>query len=227
MTGRRFYFFHIKEYAIFLKTLGKTYLEISRITNFSISTIFHWCNPSSKIESIQHKKQYNLKNRDKQLKQKQEYYKKNIEKLRKDRRNYYKQNKSKLRLKYKNYYDKNKKFIINKQCIYRKTNIQAKIRNNLRRRFSLSIKNNWKFGSAIKDLGCSIDFFKTYIESKWIQGMSWNNYGQWHFDHIKPLSSFDLTKREEIILACHYTNIQPLWAKDNLSKGAKYIEQNV
>ena len=54
--------------------------------------------------------------------------------------------------------------------------------------------------------------------------MSWQNHGEWHIDHIRPLASFDLTDPEERMKAGHYTNLQPLWAKDNLSKGCKYDE---
>lgn len=103
----------------------------------------------------------------------------------------------------------------------RKNDINFKLRENLRTRLYLSIKKEWKSGSAIKDLGCSIDNLKRYLESKFIEGMSWENYGEWHIDHIKPLSSFDLTKRDEFAVACHYTNLQPLWAKDNIRKGDK------
>jgi hypothetical protein len=51
--------------------------------------------------------------------------------------------------------------------------------------------------------------------------MTWDNYGERHVDHIRPLSSFDLTVREEFLQACHFTNLQPLWAEENISKGAK------
>lgn len=73
-------------------------------------------------------------------------------------------------------------------------------------------------------IGCSLNFFKKYIENKFKPGMSWDNYGlkTWHIDHIKPLAKFDLTKEEQVKKACHYTNLQPLWAKENLTKNAKY-----
>ena len=71
-------------------------------------------------------------------------------------------------------------------------------------------------------LGCSFDFFKSYIENKFINGMTWDNQGEWHYDHIKPIS---LAKTEEEVLVLnHYTNFQPLWAKDNLKKSNKYAK---
>jgi hypothetical protein len=103
----------------------------------------------------------------------------------------------------------------------KKNDINYKITCNLRTRLWSAIKYKYKNGSAINDLGCSINYFKIYIESKFEKGMSWDNWGRntWHLDHIEPLSSFDLSKREEFLKAVNYKNIQPMWAKDNLSKG--------
>jgi len=94
---------------------------------------------------------------------------------------------------------------------------------NLRSRLNSALKNNQKVGSAVNDLGCSIEFLKKHLEKQFKEGMNWNNYGLygWHIDHIKPLDCFDLSDREELLKACHYTNLQPLWAEDNLSKGSK------
>ncbi|MNQ31951.1 hypothetical protein D3C85_453340 [compost metagenome] len=70
-------------------------------------------------------------------------------------------------------------------------------------------------------LGCSFEDFKTYLESKFLPGMNWENRGLygWHIDHIIPLSS--AADRDELERLCHYTNMQPMWAADNYSKGAK------
>jgi len=102
-----------------------------------------------------------------------------------------------------------------------KTNIQFKLSKALRNRLRHALQGNFKNGSAVRDLGCSIDELKMHLESKFQYGMNWDNWSfeGWHIDHIVPLASFDLTDRKQLLLACHYTNLQPLWAIDNLSKG--------
>lgn len=103
-------------------------------------------------------------------------------------------------------------------------NLQGKLRQILRRRLWAALEYNQKAGSAVSDLGCSIPEFKLYIENQFDEGMTWDNYGngesKWNIDHVIPLSSFDLTNRMEFLEACNWLNLQPLWWKDNLIKGA-------
>lgn len=75
--------------------------------------------------------------------------------------------------------------------------------------------------SATKELGCSVVELKLYLESKFLPGMTWENYGKWHVDHIMPLSKFDLTDSAQFKKAVHFSNLQPLWATDNIKKGNK------
>jgi hypothetical protein len=100
-----------------------------------------------------------------------------------------------------------------------KNNPIYKLRHSLRIRLKKAILNNHKSGSAIKDLGCSIETFKKHIESIFQPGMSWDNWGQglnkWNLDHIEPLFKFNLTDSEQLKKACYYLNLQPLWQKDH------------
>lgn len=96
--------------------------------------------------------------------------------------------------------------------------IQYRLRLSLRTRLNMAIKRGYRAGSAVRDLGCSIPEFRSYIEAQFEPGMSWENWGEWELDHIKPLSSFDLTDRAQFLEACHYENYQPLWRADNLAK---------
>lgn len=96
--------------------------------------------------------------------------------------------------------------------------LQAKIRGNLRARFCSAVRKKHKGGSAVRDLGCTIEKFTAHIAYLFKPGMSWDNWGEWHLDHIKPLATFDLTVREEVQEACHYTNIRPLWARENFTR---------
>jgi hypothetical protein len=98
---------------------------------------------------------------------------------------------------------------------------------NLRSRLSKALSRKQKTVSMNQYLGCTLNELRLYIESKWKPGMTWDNYSinGWHIDHIKPLASFDLTDPEQLKEACCYTNLQPMWAKDNRSKGDYYEER--
>jgi len=128
---------------------------------------------------------------------------------------------------YKTYYQKNKLYIHEKRKQYKNKNVQHRVAANLRTRLCMATRHEWRGGSAVRDLGCSIKEFKVYLESRFQPGMTWENYGVkgWHIDHIQPLSKFDLLDRDQLIKACNYTNLQPLWATDNLSKGCSFIDQ--
>ena len=95
--------------------------------------------------------------------------------------------------------------------------LRSRLRSALRR------KNAYKSNSTKELLGCDFKFLKNYIETKFTPDMSWDKMGsKIHIDHIKPCCSFDLTKEEEQRKCFHYSNLQPLWARDNLQKGGKF-----
>ena len=100
------------------------------------------------------------------------------------------------------------------------------VRESLRNRLRSALHGNYKKGMGVDGLGCSIPFFRAYLESLFTNGMSWQNYGEWHIDHIKPLSKFNLMDEEQVMVACNYKNMQPLWKHDNLSKSNKYEIKN-
>jgi len=91
----------------------------------------------------------------------------------------------------------------------------------------LSLKNQGytKNSKTADILGCDFNTFKTHIERKFTKGMSWSNYGKWHLDHIYPISK--ATSFEMALKLNHYTNFQPLWAKDNISKKNKLVEHQM
>lgn len=104
------------------------------------------------------------------------------------------------------------------------TDLNFRIKCCLRAGVTGALHDNYKSGSAISLLGCSIDNLKKHLEAKFKPGMSWDNYGYdgWHIDHKKPLAWFALSDSQELAEACHYTNLQPLWQQENFGKGARY-----
>tara|TARA_B100002019_G_C21162377_1_gene543990 strand:- start:73 stop:1026 length:954 start_codon:yes stop_codon:yes gene_type:complete len=105
----------------------------------------------------------------------------------------------------------------------KKTDPTFKLLKTLRSRLSNAIKNKGgrKYDTTINLTGCDLAFLKGYLEAKFTEGMTWENHGKWHIDHIVPCCSFNLEDAEEQKKCFHYTNLQPLWARDNLVKGGK------
>lgn len=164
-------------------------------------------------------KKYYIKNKEKILQLKKEYRFKNSKKIKLKDKKRYNKNKAKILKQKKLYFAKNKTKIASSIKIRYHTDINYRLGMNLRNRLRQAINKNYKSGSAVRDLGCSIDKLKLWLEMHFEEGMSWDNQGLWHIDHKVPLSKFDLTDRKQLLEAVHFTNLQPMWAEDNLSKG--------
>lgn len=106
-----------------------------------------------------------------------------------------------------------------------KTDEQYRLMCNIRKRMQNAIKtqSGIKAYKSIELLGCTGNEAKEYLESKFQTNMSWDNYGEWHVDHIAPIASFNLIIPTEQKKCFHYSNLQPLWAEDNLKKSNKVI----
>ena len=143
-----------------------------------------------------------------------EYYKNNKIELNKRRAPYWKQYKQMHKIR-RNARERERKL----------TDPIFKLVCNTRNRLWMALKNNRRFHRTSSLLGCSYPELKAYIENKFSPGMSWENYGRtgWHLDHIRPCASFDLTKEAEQKQCFHYTNLQPLWAEENLKKSDHYV----
>lgn len=103
------------------------------------------------------------------------------------------------------------------------TNVRFKLKHYLRCRLRNFLKGKRfnKYNHFSKYIGCSLSELKAHLESKFQPGMTWDNYGDWHIDHIIPLAS--ATSDEQLYSLCHYSNLQPLWAIDNIKKSNKII----
>jgi hypothetical protein len=93
----------------------------------------------------------------------------------------------------------------------------------LRGRVRWAINHGSKSASTVELVGCTVEVLRDHLESQFTEGMTWDNhsYEGWHMDHIRPCASFDMEDPIQQKECWHYTNLQPLWAFDNMSKGSK------
>ena len=183
-------------------------------------------------------KKYNEENSEKMKKVRRDWHNNNPERTKENRKKYtenypeklkdswgkYREkNKEKMRLKQKEYSKKNRIKLNEYAVNRRKNNPILKISHNIRGRIRdfLKYQNITKKNKTFEIIGCNPEELKNYLESQFKEGMSWENYGYygWHIDHIIPLNS--AKTENEIYKLCHFSNLQPLWWNENLSKSNK------
>ena len=135
-------------------------------------------------------------------------------------------NKDIIKKKQRDYLVKNRKTIMARKALYKKereiNDPEYRLKSRIRTRIWNVLKGGGKSQPTLKLLGCTIAQLKSHLESQFSEGMSWENHRRdgWHIDHVLPCASFDLTDPKQQAECFHYTNLQPLWAEDNLKKGS-------
>ena len=174
-----------------------------------------YCRECQSIESKKYRinnkekiKEYNTKWNE----ENQEYYKKYFEE-------YYKLNYEKEKERKLKWSRDNKEYSNNYQKQRKKEDILFRLKTNIRNSVNRYLK--YKSKHTFEIVGCTPQFLKEHLESQFIDGMTWENRSEWHIDHIIPLSS--AKTEDELYMLCHYKNLQPLWAEDNLKKSNKIL----
>jgi hypothetical protein len=166
-------------------------------------------------ENKEYFQDYYQNNKEKMLTQSREYFESNhhycLERNRKYSEKYRKENKEKIQ-----------SYKVNKY----QNHLPTKITQILRSRFNNALKNNYKHSSVINLLGCNINELKIYLESKFLKGMNWENWGEiWEIDHIKPCNSFNLNNLDHQKECFNYLNLQPLFKTTDIAKSFGYLKE--
>ncbi len=167
------------------------------------------------------------------------YYQKNKEKIKEHRRKYRQENSEKIKEREAKYRRENSEKVKGLKAKYYQENFE-KINAYIRKRYkndenfrierllrnrlwyALKSQSAKKSKRTLELVGCSIRDIRQHLENQFKDGMSWENQGEWHIDHIKPCSLFDLTDPEQQKECFNYKNLQPLWAIDNIKKSNKW-----
>lgn len=198
---------------------------------------------NNKEKDLVTRRKYREKNREKILTKQKQYREKNKEKILERNRKYRENNRERVvaiekKSREKNkekvvewnrkYREKNREKIIAKRRKYRKRKMATcpmyRMVHCLRQRLRAALRGKCKSASTMALLGCTFKQVKKHLEKQFVEGMSWENYGEiWHTDHMRPCASFDLSDAEQQRRCFHYSNLQPLFASENMSKGNKDI----
>jgi hypothetical protein len=103
-----------------------------------------------------------------------------------------------------------------------KVDVEFRLLQRIRGRVSAVLNGKVKDTSTLRLLGCSLPEFRAHLEKQFKGGMSWQNYGEWHVDHIRPCASFDFSEPNSLSQCFHYANLQPMWGEDNARKSSRW-----
>lgn len=177
----------------------------------------------------EYQRKYREENSARLAKYRKEWGEKNKEKYQQVKRKYYQDNKCKIADRQREYVEENRDKVREYHRNYMREYVkdrsdrdpQYKLIKLMRSRLYKALKRCQKSATTMELVGCSSFELKSHIESLFLDGMSWENYGEWHVDHIKPCSSFDFMDPSQQYECFNYKNLQPLWANDNLRKSDK------
>jgi hypothetical protein len=219
--------------------------KICRICNIEKNlTEFHFREDNQKYRTeckscnYRKQKERNSKKINEIREYKREYFQKNKKEILEKKRNLRQSNLEKYKEETKKYYEKTKKIQKDKKKIWietnrekynsywinrKKTDVLFGLITNMRARVCgyLKTRNINKSNNTFNIVGCSPTELKEHLEKQFVDGMNWSNRKEWHIDHIIPLSS--AKTEEELLKLFHYTNLQPLWANDNIKKSNKIL----
>jgi hypothetical protein len=177
----------------------------------------------NKLRILDYQKKYYLQNKVEILQRiSKDYLEKRDDKL--EYQKLYYQNHLEVKLNYAKTYRENNRDNRNRYENQRKKiDVIYKLKHLVRNRIGkfIKLKKINKNNSTFVIVGCTPQELKIHLEEKFTQGMSWDNQGRWHIDHKIPLSS--AKNEEELYKLCHFTNLQPMWATENIKKGNKII----
>lgn len=164
-------------------------------------------------------------NKDYYIKKQRKYFRENRIKVLSGNYKHKENNKEWYKEYHAKYYQDNKEAIMkrSKEYLYNRieNDVGFKILQRCRTRLYKAVKGQTKSASTKKLIGCSVEHLLSHLENQFDNGMSWDNYGEWHIDHIIPCASFDFTDKKQQFECFNYNNLQPLWAEDNFAKSNK------
>ncbi len=212
---------------------------------------YYWAH---RAECLEYKKREREEQKEKITSRKKEYYEKNKELILINKKQYYKSNIAKIKTRKKEHYNQNTEKLLSGHRLWRERNAESikerisrnrpiineyernRLRNNPKLRISRAMKcqiyyslkkqkngNKWE-----KLVGYTTEDLMNCLGKQFKDGMNWNNYGEWHIDHKKPVSHFNFKSFNDVEFKKCWSlnNLQPLWAKENQSKGNRYSEES-